>query len=225
MKNIQIAMDGPSGAGKSTIAKRAARSLGILYLDTGAMYRAVALKGIRCGIDLCDEKSVGGMMAETVIDVVYREGNQRVLLDGEDITDAIRTNEVSMGASRVSAHPAVRERMVATQQGIARRNSVIMDGRDIGTKVLPDADLKIFLTATAEDRAMRRYLELQEKGMADKSYEALLDEIRERDRNDSSRTHSPLVRAEDAILLDTTGFSLEQAMDAVMKIIKNARMD
>ena len=224
MKNIQIAMDGPSGAGKSTIAKIVAKTLGILYLDTGAMYRACALKGIRAGIDLTDANAVGSMISDTLIDVVYRDGNQRVLMDGEDVSEAIRTNEVSMGASRVSAHPVVRERMVATQQEIARRNSVIMDGRDIGSKVLPDAEVKIFLTASSEDRAMRRFLELQEKGMLDRTFEALLEEIKERDWNDSHRAHSPLIQAEGAIRVDTTGLGLEEATARVMEIIGKARM-
>ena len=220
MKRIQIALDGPSGAGKSTMARHVAKTLGILYLDTGAMYRTVALKGLRAGIDLTDGEAIGGMLAQTRIDVVYRGDGQRVLLDGEDVSEAIRTNEVSMGASKVSAHPQVRTRMVALQQEIAGRDSVVMDGRDIGTKVLPHADIKIFLTASPEDRAMRRYLELQEKGMLDRTYEALLEEIRTRDYNDSHRAHSPLMQAEDAILLDTTGCGLEEAVAAIMAIIR-----
>mgnify|MGYP001810049285 FL=1 len=220
MKRIQIALDGPSGAGKSTMARHVAKTLGILYLDTGAMYRTVALKGLRAGIDLTDGEAIGGMLAQTRIDVVYRGDGQRVLLDGEDVSEAIRTNEVSMGASMVSAHPQVRTRMVALQQEIAGRDSVVMDGRDIGTKVLPHADIKIFLTASPEDRAMRRYLELQEKGMLDRTYEALLEEIRTRDYNDSHRAHSPLMQAEDAILLDTTGCGLEEAVAAIMAIIQ-----
>lgn len=220
MKRIQIALDGPSGAGKSTMARHVAHTLGILYLDTGAMYRAVALKGLRAGIDLTDGEAVGRMLSGTRIDVVYRGDGQRVLLDGEDVSEAIRTNEVSMGASRVSAHPQVRARMVALQQEIAGRDSVIMDGRDIGTKVLPHADVKIFLTASPEDRAMRRFLELREKGMLDRTYEALLEEIRTRDYNDSHRALSPLMQAEDAVLLDTTGFGLDESVTAIMAIIR-----
>ncbi len=220
MRQIQIALDGPSGAGKSTIAKHVARTLGILYLDTGAMYRAVALKALRAGIDPSDADAVDHLLAGTRVDVAYREDGQRVLLDGEDVSEAIRTNEVSMGASKVSAHPRVRVRMVALQQEIAARGGVVMDGRDIGTKVMPHADVKIFLTASAEDRAMRRFLELQEKGMLDRTYDALLEEIRTRDHNDSHRAHSPLARAEDAILLDTTGFSLEESVAAIMAIIR-----
>lgn len=224
MNNIQIAIDGPSGAGKSTIAKSVAKALGILYLDTGAMYRTVALKGLRSGIRLSDGGAVAGMLRDTRIDVLHRDGSQRVLLDGEDVSEDIRTNEVSMGASAVSAHLVVRERLVSLQQDIARRISVIMDGRDIGTKVLPNADIKIFLTASPEARAKRRFRELQEKGLLDMTYAALLEEIRTRDRNDSSRTHSPLVKAVDAILLDTTELDLEETTNAVMAMIE-ARME
>lgn len=224
MNNIQIAIDGPSGAGKSTIAKSVAKALGILYLDTGAMYRTVALKGLRSGIRLSDGEAVAGMLRDTRIDVLHRDGSQRVLLDGEDVSEDIRTNEVSMGASAVSAHLVVRERLVSLQQDIARRISVIMDGRDIGTKVLPNADIKIFLTASPEARAKRRFRELQEKGLLDMTYAALLEEIRTRDRNDSSRTHSPLVKAVDAILLDTTELDLEETTNAVMAMIE-ARME
>lgn len=220
MRGIQIAVDGPSGAGKSTIAKHVARTLGILYLDTGAMYRALALKALRAGVDPGDAAAVERLLGETRIDVAHREDGQRVLLDGEDVSEAIRTNEVSMGASAVSAHQQVRVRLVAMQQEIAAHNGVVMDGRDIGTKVLPDADVKIFLTASAEDRAMRRYLELQEKGMLDRTYEALLEEIRTRDHNDSHRIHSPLMQAEDAILVDTTGYTLDEAVAAIMAIIR-----
>lgn len=223
MKSIQIALDGPSGAGKSTMARHVAEAFGILYLDTGAMYRAAALKCLRDGIDLSDAGAVSMALSAARIDVVFGTEGQRVLLDGEDVTEAIRTNDVSMGASTVSAHLPVRERMVAMQQEIAGRKSVVMDGRDIGTKVLPDAEVKIFLTASPEERAMRRFSELQEKGILDRTYEALLEEIRTRDWNDSHRAHSPLTQAENAILLDTTGLALEEAVEAIMEIIR-ARM-
>lgn len=202
------------------MARHVAQALDILYLDTGAMYRAVALKAFRLGIDPDDAGRVGEMLGQTRIDIEHRDGGQHVLLDGEDVSQAIRVNEVSMGASRVSAHAVVREKLVAMQQAIASRQPVIMDGRDIGTKVLPGATVKIFLTAAAEDRAQRRFLELQEKGLLDKSYEAILEEIRSRDWNDSHRTHSPLVQASDAVLLDTTGFSLSQAIDAIMRLLQ-----
>jgi CMP/dCMP kinase len=220
MKHLQIAIDGPSGAGKSTVARHVAKTLGILYLDTGAMYRAVALKVIRRGIRLADSDAVSAMMKDIRIDVVHRDDGQHILLDGEDVSPDIRSTEVSMGASAVSAYPAVRERLVSLQREIAGRSCVVMDGRDIGTKVLPDADVKIFLTASPEVRARRRFLELQENGLLDKPYEALLDEILTRDRNDSNRAHSPLVKAEDAVLLDTTGYTLVEASDAVMAVIE-----
>lgn len=224
MKNIRIAIDGPSGAGKSTLARHIAKTLGIPYLDTGAMYRAVALKVIRSGIGLADGGAIARMLQDTRIDIEYRDDSQHILLDGEDVSGEIRSSEVSMGASAVSAHLSVRECLVSLQQDIARRSGVVMDGRDIGTTVLPDADIKIFLVASPEVRAQRRFLELQEKGLLDKTYEALLEEIRVRDSNDSSRTHSPLEQAENAVLLDTTGFSLKEAIDAIMALIE-ARKD
>lgn len=210
MKDIKIAIDGPSGAGKSTLAKRIARELGIIYLDTGAMYRAVALKAIRLGIDTRDREKVSRLMDDIDITVEYHDGTQRIYLDGEDVSEKIRTNGVSMGASNVSAFPEVREKLVALQQEIARNNPVVMDGRDIGTKVLPDAGLKIFLTATPEERARRRYNELKEKGLLDKTFEQLVAEIQERDHNDSTREHSPLRKADDAIEIDSTGKSVDE---------------
>ncbi len=220
MKNLQIAIDGPSGAGKSSVARHVAKALGMLYLDTGAMYRAVALKVMRRGIPMSDSVAIAALMQDTRIDVVHREDGQHILLDGEDVSGDIRSSGVSMGASAVSAILAVRERLVSLQREIAGRACVVMDGRDIGTKVLPGADVKIFLTASPEVRAKRRFLELQENAMLDKSYEALLEEIRIRDRNDSSRAHSPLVMAEDAVLLDTTGLTLEAASEAAMAVIE-----
>lgn len=220
MKDIRIAIDGPSGAGKSTLARRIAQELGIIYLDTGAMYRAVALKAIRLGIDTRDHESVSRIMPDIDISVDYHDGVQRIYLDGEDVSSAIRTNEVSMGASNVSVFPEVRTRLVALQQEIARNNPVVMDGRDIGTKVLPDASLKIFLTATAEERARRRYLELKEKGLLDKTFQELVAEIEERDRNDSTRQHSPLKKAEDAVVIDSTGKSVEELVAFIMDMVR-----
>jgi len=220
LKDIRIAIDGPSGAGKSTLARRIAQELGIIYLDTGAMYRAVALKAIRLGIDTRDHESVSRIMPDIDISVDYHDGVQRIYLDGEDVSSAIRTNEVSMGASNVSAFPEVRTRLVALQQEIARNNPVVMDGRDIGTKVLPDASLKIFLTATAEERARRRYLELKEKGLLDKTFQELVAEIEERDRNDSTRQHSPLKKAEDAVVIDSTGKSVEELVAFIMDMVR-----
>lgn len=220
MRGIQIAIDGPSGAGKSTMAKFVAKELGILYLDTGAMYRAVAWKAIRLGIDLDDPVGVARIAAETDISIAFREGAQHVLVDGEDVTGLIRTNEMSMGASKVSRFADVRARMVQIQQGIAAGNGVVMDGRDIGTHVLPDAQVKIFLTASPEDRARRRFLELQEKGLLDRTFEELLNEIATRDANDTNRAASPLRRAEDAVLLDTTGMEIGESVEQILKIVK-----
>ncbi|MDI9514171.1 MAG: (d)CMP kinase [Clostridiaceae bacterium] len=216
LKDIRIAIDGPSGAGKSTVARRIAEELGIIYLDTGAMYRAVALKAIRLGIDTKDHESISRIMPDIDISVGYHNGIQSIYLDGEDVSSAIRTNEVSMGASNVSAFPEVRTRLVALQQEIASDNPVVMDGRDIGTKVLPDAGLKIFLTASAEERARRRYLELQEKGLLDKTFDELVAEIEERDHNDSTREHSPLKKAEDAVVIDTTGKTIDEVVAIIM---------
>jgi cytidylate kinase len=221
MSFIQIAVDGPSGAGKSTLAKIVAKKMGITYLDTGAMYRAIALKAIRKGISFFDEKSVTELADHTSLDIVYDEAGQRVLLEDEDITGLIRTNEVSMGASAVSAHAGVRARLVSMQQKIAGSQSVIMDGRDIGTHVLPMATVKIFLTASPEDRATRRFEELKEKKMLDKSYDELLEDIKLRDLNDSTRAASPLKQADDAVLLDTTGCSIETSIRRIMKIIED----
>jgi len=220
LKTIRIAIDGPSGAGKSTLARRLAQELGIIYLDTGAMYRAVALKAIRLGIDTRDREGVSRIMDDIDISVEYQDGTQRIYLDGEDVSSAIRTNEVSMGASNVSAFPEVRAKLVALQQEIAKHNPVVMDGRDIGTKVLPDAGLKIFLTASVEERARRRFLELKEKGLLDKTFEELVAEIEERDRNDSTREHSPLKKAEDAVEIDSTGKSIDEIVAMIMDMVR-----
>lgn len=219
MEHIQIAIDGPSGAGKSTMAKIISKKLGILYLDTGAMYRALAFKTIRAGVDTKDKEKVSEFLPCLDIRIEYENGSQRVLLDGEDITDFIRTDEISMGASNVSAISEVRVKLVELQQKIAHNNSVIMDGRDIGTHVLPNADIKIFLTASVHDRAKRRFIELQEKGILSKSFEELEKEIQIRDYNDSNREASPLRQAEDAILVDTSGYTIDQSVERIMHII------
>jgi cytidylate kinase len=164
MKKIQIAIDGPSGAGKSTMAKIVSKELGILYLDTGAMYRAVALKAIKSGIGTKDSAALAKMVEDIDIRIDYKDGQQKVYLDGEDVTEDIRTPDVTVGSSDVAVFPEVRKKMVDLQREIAKTNSVVMDGRDIGTHVLPNAEVKIFLTASAEDRAKRRYEELKEKG-------------------------------------------------------------
>jgi cytidylate kinase len=220
VKKIQIAIDGPSGAGKSTMAKMVSKELGILYLDTGAMYRAVALKAIQSGIDTKDSDKLSQMVQDIDISVVYQDGRQLVYLDGEDVSERIRTPDVTVGASNVAVVPAVRMKMVELQQEIAKKNSVVMDGRDIGTYVLPDADVKIFLTASVEDRAKRRYEELQEKGTLKQTFEEVKQDMEYRDNNDSNRDFCPLKKADDAIMLDTTGFPLEKSVGMILDIIK-----
>lgn len=220
MKKIQIALDGPSGAGKSTMAKMISKELGILYLDTGAMYRAVALKAIHSGIDTKDGERLTEMVHNIDIRIEYQNEQQVILLDGQDVTEQIRTPEVTVGASDVAVVPAVRTKMVELQREIAKNNSVVMDGRDIGTNVLPDADVKIFLTASVEDRAKRRYEELKEKGTLKQTFEEVKRDMEYRDNNDSSRSFCPLKKADDAILLDSTGNSLEKTTEQILEIVK-----
>ncbi|NLM73595.1 MAG: (d)CMP kinase [Clostridiaceae bacterium] len=220
MKPIQIAIDGPSGAGKSTMAKLLAKRLGIMYLDTGAMYRALALKAIRMNIDTRDRERILDILPDVNIEIKYVDGTQRIFLDGEDVSDKIRTDEVSMGASNVSAIPEVRQKLVALQQKIASNENVVMDGRDIGTHVLPNAQVKIFLTASVKERAKRRYTELKEKGLLTKTLEELEKEIEIRDYNDSNRAASPLKKADDAEVLDTSNLSIEQTIEAILKIME-----
>ena len=222
-KHFTIAIDGPAGAGKSSVAKEVAKELGAIYLDTGAMYRAVGLYMLRNGVDPKDSETVAARAHEAKVDIRYVDGSQHVYLLGEDVSAAIRENEVSAAASGVSAVPLVRQILVARQQEIAREQSVVMDGRDIGTKVLPDATLKIFLTASAEERARRRFRELEAKGKP-VPYEQLLAEINQRDWDDSHRAASPLVQAEDAILLDTSSMTQEEATGAILSLMKE-RMD
>ncbi len=220
MQPIQIAIDGPSGAGKSTIAKYLSQRLGIMYLDTGAMYRALALKAIRLDIDTRDSERVSSLLHRLDIRITFESGNQKVLLDGEDVTGLIRTDEVSMGASNVSAIPVVRERLVELQQKIASNNGVVMDGRDIGTHVLPNAQVKIFLTASVHERAQRRYQELKNKGLLTKTFKELEEEIEIRDYNDSHREASPLKKAEGAVLLDTSGLTIDQVVEKILEQVK-----
>ena len=212
---IYIAIDGPSGAGKSTIAKGVARALGIEYIDTGAMYRAVGLKMLRLGIPMTEDQNLLDMLEDT--DVDFRDG--RVYLDGEDVSDLIRTQEVSKAASDCSAFASVRRKLVELQQAMGARKSVIMDGRDIGTVVLKDAEYKFYLTATAEERAMRRFRELQEKGSED-TYEKVLEDVNRRDYNDMHREVDPLRQAEDAVLIDSTHMSIYEVVDFVISRIK-----
>lgn len=213
---MQIAVDGPAGAGKSTVSKAVAKKTCLLYIDTGAMYRAVGLKAIRLGIALDDTERIEKMTKESDIKIKPEEDGQHILLDGEDVTDLLRTPEVSMAASSVSAIAGVREALVGLQRKIACGNDVIMDGRDIGTKVLPNAEVKIFLTASVEERAMRRYLELKEKG-GDADYESVKRDMETRDYNDTHRAVSPLKPAEDALIIDTTGKTLEESVEMIIK--------
>lgn len=215
MKNINIAIDGPAGAGKSTIAKMVSKKLGYIYVDTGALYRTIAL--FITENDIPDEE-IETALEKADVSLRFIDGAQRVFLGDRDVSDLIRTPEISMAASRTSAIPAVRKYLFGTQQKIAAENNVIMDGRDIGTVVLPNADVKIFLTASAEERANRRFKELSEKPNCP-CYEEILSDIIERDHQDMTREVSPLKQAEDAVLVDTTELDLEQSAEAIEKII------
>ncbi len=219
MQPIAVAIDGPSGAGKSTIARRLAQELGFIYVDTGALYRTVGLAVLSGGTDPHDADAVERVLPGLRVELAYEDGAQRVLLNGEDVSDRIRTPEVSMAASAVSAYPPVRAFLFDLQQEMARRHSVIMDGRDIGTVVLPHAQVKIFLSASAEDRARRRYEELAAKGMTVTPEEVLAD-MKQRDYDDSHRAAAPLKAAPDAVLLDTTGNTLEQSVALVKSMIE-----
>ena len=220
MKTISIAIDGPSGAGKSTLARSAAAELGCLYVDTGAIYRTIAYSVMTAGIDPKDGAAVMAALPDLDIRLVHGEdGEQRMLLNGTDVSREIRLPEVSLYASAVSAHPGVRTYLLEMQRQLARENSVIMDGRDIGTVVLPDADVKIFLTASPEARARRRMLELEQRGTPE-PYEKILKEIEQRDWDDSHRATAPLRQAEDAVLLDTTELNFEESREALLKLIR-----
>ncbi len=218
--SIAIAIDGPAGAGKSTISKAAAKQLGYIYIDTGALYRTVGLAASRAGVEPVEGKEVDDLLSKITVELTFNEkGEQVVLLDKEDVSGLIRTPEASMMASKISAVPAVRAYLLDLQRDMAKKNNVIMDGRDIGTVILPDAEVKIFLTATPEARAQRRYKELKEKGM-DVKYEDILDDVKTRDYNDSHREIAPLKQADDAILADTTEVDLQGSIDLIVKIIK-----
>ena len=213
-----IAIDGPAGAGKSTIARRTAAQLGFIYVDTGALYRTVALAAKEAGVPPDDPAQVSQLLEKIQIQLKFVNGEQRVFLNGADVSDEIRSPEISMMASKVSQIGSVREFLFSLQQEIARQNDVIMDGRDIGTVVLPHADVKIFLTATAEDRAKRRYDQLLQSGTV-VDIDQLLQEIKERDYNDMHREISPLRQADDAILVDTTGNTLEESIELLHQLI------
>ncbi|MBQ9037636.1 MAG: (d)CMP kinase [Erysipelotrichaceae bacterium] len=216
MSKINIAIDGPSASGKSTIAKELCKKLDYKHLDTGAMYRCVALKVVKTGIDYNDEAALKELLKGIKIDF---SSDGKVFLDGEDVSSAIRTDEISMMASNVSTKLTVRKHLVKMQQKIAKNKGYIMDGRDIGTVVLPDAEVKIFMTASAETRAMRRYLENQERGIKS-NLRVLTQEIIERDYQDSHRKHSPLKKAEDAIEIDTSEMTIVQVVDEIMQIVE-----
>ena len=214
-----IAIDGPSGAGKSSQARRLANSLGFIYVDTGAIYRCVGLAAYRRGIDRKDEEAVCALLPELDIRMCYNEaGEQRMFLNAEDVSEAIRAPEISLCASDVSAHARVREYLLEMQRRLARENNVIMDGRDIGTVVLPDAELKIFLTASAEARAQRRLAEHRAKGL-DISFEQVLEDICRRDEQDMNRTAAPLRQAEDAVLLDSSELDFEATFEALTALV------
>lgn len=212
---LTIAIDGPAGAGKSTIAKIISKSLDIIYLDTGAMYRAVALKMLTEDIDLNDSQSVISTLASTDIEIEYDEDMQRVILDGQDVTDLLRTPEVSDAASRVAVIPEVRLKLVEMQRKIAASRSLVMDGRDIGTYVLPCASIKFYLTASLEERALRRWREMTVNGI-DQSLESIKQSIQDRDDNDQNRSFAPLRQAEDAIIIDTTDKSIDQVSSEIL---------
>lgn len=215
---INVAIDGPAGAGKSTIAKAAAKELGFIYVDTGALYRTIALNALRnCAMD-SNEKIIE-LLNETDVKLGYENGVQCVYLNGEEVSSFIRTPEISMGASKVSAIPEVRAFLLELQREIARNNNVIMDGRDIGSVVLPDASCKIFLFASPECRAQRRYKELAEKGENVK-YEDVLDDVNKRDYQDSHREIAPLKPTEDSVMADTSELDLQQSIELIIKIIK-----
>lgn len=219
---LNIAIDGPVGAGKSTIANAVADALGILHLDTGAMYRAIGLTAIRKGIDLQDEETVTALCGKIDLKVQYGGNGQITMVDGEDVTGMLRTEDVSMAASTVSRYAGVRKAMVAIQQKLASETDMLVDGRDIGTVVLPKATAKIFLTATAEERTMRRFRELQQKGTQD-TYEQVLEDLKRRDDQDMNRKVDPLRCAEDAVRLDTTHMGFDEVVEAILNIVKEAR--
>lgn len=215
-----VAIDGPSGAGKSTLAKRLAEALGYLYVDTGAIYRTVGLQAFRTGANPSDPAAVIPLLQDIQIRLAYGEdGLQHMYLNGEDVTAEIRRHEISAYASGVSAIPEVRAFLLEQQRGLAEEHDVVMDGRDIGTVVLPDADVKIFLTAAPEARARRRWLELKERGQ-ETAFETVLHDVLERDERDTSRAAAPLRQAEDAVLADTTEKDLEQSLELLMHIVK-----
>ena len=215
---INIAIDGPAGAGKSTIAKEVAKRLGYIYVDTGALYRSIGVNALKNNIDTKDTQGVIASLNGIKVELKYVDGIQKVYLNGEDVSEEIRMPEASMAASNVSAIPEVREFLLDLQRNMAKENNVLMDGRDIGTVILPNAQFKFFLTASANVRADRRYKELIEKGI-EVDYNKLLEEIIERDYNDSHRATAPLKQAEDAVLVDSSNMTIEEAVNAILEEI------
>lgn len=220
--SYNIAIDGPAGAGKSTIARRAAAALSFIYVDTGAMYRAMGLYFLNHGIDPADTAAIEAAVQDVDVSIRYENGEQQVYLNGENVTGQIRREEVGDMASRTSVNGKVREKLVQLQQQLAARENVVMDGRDIGTCVLPDATVKIYLTASVEERARRRYLELKEKGQ-EESLEKIQEDIRDRDHRDMTREISPLRQAEDAVLVDASHMTIEEVTAAVLAAFEERR--
>lgn len=216
---VNVAVDGPAGAGKSTISRAAAKELGFIYVDTGALYRAVGVYALRNGIGTKDSENIEKALKDIVVELKFVGDVQHVFLNGEDVSTEIRTPEASMAASDVSAIPCVRAFLFDLQRDIAKKNNCLMDGRDIGTVVLPDAKIKIFLTASAEERAKRRYKELVEKGAKD-TYEEVLADLGKRDYQDSHREIAPLKPAEDSIIVDTSDYNFDEAKNIIVNIIK-----
>ncbi len=218
---INVAIDGPAGAGKSTVARKVAEILGYIYVDTGAMYRSVTLKALREGLDLDDARSLASMARRTDLRLVPEPSGQRVLMDGEDVTEGIRSQEVTSRVSKVAAVPDIRDVLVKLQRDIADQRGVVMDGRDIGTNVLPDAEVKVFMTASVRIRAERRWLELREKEPG-ATVEALMEAIAARDQSDSERETSPLRQADDAVLLDTSQLTADEAAERIVSLCRRA---
>ncbi len=219
---MKIALDGPSGAGKSSLARAIAARLHIVYVDTGALYRSIGLYTRGAGVDPKNEEAVIALLPEITLEMTFENGEQHIYLCGEDVGDRIRTPEISMYASAVSAIPAVRNFLLDTQRSIAEKTDVIMDGRDIGTVILPDAEVKIFLTASSEARARRRTLELEAKGIKT-TYEEVLADMKERDQNDATRKTAPAIPAEDAVFLDNSDLTVEETIEEALRIIHNAK--
>ena len=215
---VSVAIDGPAGAGKSTLARRLASDLGYIYVDTGAMYRTIGLYALRAGKDPKDNEAVNALLPEISLRLATLDGEQHIYLGEEDVSTAIRTEEAGMAASAVGANPAVRAYLLDTQRNMAKTQNVLMDGRDIGTVVLPDATVKIFLTASPEARATRRWKEYQAKGLPN-TYEEVLEDVKQRDYQDTHRAAAPLRQAEDAVLLDTSELNFEQSLEAMKQII------